>query len=206
MSNLPPLLGDGHGRYRVHLVGNSGSGKSTTGIALAAILGVPYISMDELFWRPGWVKSSPDEFQTSLRHALEQGAERGWVVDGNYLTSGGLAEEATTDIIWLDPPLYVYFPRIVVRTFLRLFRLRASCSPGCDEHLSETFSTKGILWWCLSQHWKVRETNEARMKLTGVESGSDVANRKMRRFGGWGSEVKTWLKEVAEMIKAGKKD
>jgi hypothetical protein len=25
MSNLPPLLGDGHGRYRVHLVGNSGA-------------------------------------------------------------------------------------------------------------------------------------------------------------------------------------
>ncbi|KAF9476790.1 hypothetical protein BDN70DRAFT_881982 [Pholiota conissans] len=205
MSSLPPLLGDGHGRYRVQILGNSGSGKSTTGRALAELLGLPYISMDRLYWNPGWAQSSREEFEAKLRHALAQDP-RGWVVDGNYASSGGIfVGEATTDIIWLDPPLYVYFPRIAWRTLLRLLRLGPSCSPGCDERFTEVFFSKdSILWWCLSQHWIVRRRNEERMKLIGLNSGSDVSNRRMRRFGGWGSDVKAWLNDVAAMVSAKK--
>lgn len=33
----------------------------------------------------------------------------------------------------LDPPLLLYFPPLVIRTFLRLFRLRPPCAPGFEE-------------------------------------------------------------------------
>ncbi|KAF9471051.1 hypothetical protein BDN70DRAFT_916084 [Pholiota conissans] len=195
MSSLPPLLGDGHGRYRVQILGNS------------EILGLPYISMDKLKWNPGWVKNSREEFEAKLRHAFAQDP-RGWVVDGNYARRGeNFVGEATTDIIWLDPPLYVYFHRIAWRTLLRLLRLSPPCSPGCEESFTEVFFSKeSILWWCLSNHWIVRQRNKERMKLIGLECGSDVSNRRMRRFGGWGSDVKAWLSDVAAMVSAKKSD
>jgi hypothetical protein len=109
--------------------------------------------MDELFWRPGWVKSSPDEFQTSLRHALEQGAERGWVVDGNYLTSGGLAEEATTDIICQFFQLLTSMPAptIVVDDSRFHFSPRVGPASVClfsadrGPHLPAPFQAQGVM-------------------------------------------------------------
>ncbi|KAF8967541.1 hypothetical protein BDZ97DRAFT_1903390 [Flammula alnicola] len=202
---FPPLLGDGHGRYRVHIVGNSGRSQelSTTGAALAATLGVPFIPLDAIMWKPGWVKTSREEFSAKLRAALDED-ERGWVVDGNYDKRGGLVVlEESTDVIWLDPPLAVYFPRIMLRTLLGLLRLTPPCSPGCPERLTEVFfSKKSILWWCLTNHWALRQRNETRMQLIGLGVGSDVERRRMRRFGGWGTDIKEWLKDVAEMVQS----
>jgi len=131
----PALLGDGQGRYRVHIIGNSGESNSlvrvdrhstpfcaqvlvrqvqhhcfpkhpavrhvqtTTGIELAKILGVPYISLDRLFWQPGWEETPRDEFEDKIRAASDQ-CERGWVADGEYTRRGGLvAQELATDLI-----------------------------------------------------------------------------------------------------------
>lgn len=197
--------------------------QTTTGTALAALLGVPFIPMDTLLFDPGWVQTSGDEFRAKLRAALDADA-RGWVADGNYTkTGGGMAFDEATDIICqsvigvrcqtlthlvglslgLDPPLYVYFPRLLLRTFLRLFRLVPPCSPGCFESPTEVFfSHKSIIWWCLSNHWNTRRRNAERMELIGIEAGSDVAGRKMRRFGGWGTDVKEWLRDVAAMLRS----
>ncbi|TFK33253.1 hypothetical protein BDQ12DRAFT_707340 [Crucibulum laeve] len=197
----PPLLGDRQGRYRVQVVGNSGSGKSTTGLALAKLLGVPCISLDRLFWKPNWEQSTREEFQAKIRAALDE-AEGGWVVDGLYTKKGGLiVAEQATDIIWLDPPLLLYLPRIIVRTFLRLFRREPPCSPGCEESVKEIFFSKeSIIWWCLSQHWVVRRRSWARMQEIGLGIGSDVERRKMRRIGGWGSQLKQWFSQVAALV------
>ncbi|PPQ92755.1 hypothetical protein CVT25_003864 [Psilocybe cyanescens] len=209
MSNRPssPLIGDGHGRYRVHIVGNSGSGKSTAGQALARMLGVPYISLDKIMWQPGWIETPAEEFKARLRAELDQAPDKGWVVDGNYERRGGsMALEESTDIIWLDPPLLLYFPRIIWRTFLRLFRLREPCSPGCNERPTEVFFSKeSIIWWCLSQHWIVRHRNEERMRELGLHDGTTTSRRRMRRLGGWGAGLKKWLQEVEEMVRS-KKD
>ncbi|KIJ94882.1 hypothetical protein K443DRAFT_683397 [Laccaria amethystina LaAM-08-1] len=200
-ATYPALLGDEQGRYRVHIVGNSGSGKTTTGIELAKILGVPYISLNRLFWQPGWKETPRDEFEEKIRAALDQ-CERGWVVDGEYTRRGGLvAQELATDVIWLDPPLLLYFPRIFIRTVLRLFNIDGPCSPGCDETIQTVFFEKGsILWWCLSHHWANRRKNIARMAEIGLVEGTDVERRRMRRIGGWGSELREWISEVERLV------
>jgi len=200
-ATYPALLGDEQGRYRVHIVGNSGSGKTTTGIELAKILGVPYISLDRLFWQPGWKETPRDEFEEGIRAVLGQ-CERGWVVDGEYTRRGGLvAQELATDVIWLDPPLLLYFPRIFIRTVLRLFNIDGPCSPGCDETIQTVFFEKGsILWWCLSHHWANRRKNIARMAEIGLVEGTDVERRRMRRIGGWGSELREWISEVERLV------
>ncbi|KAF9552580.1 hypothetical protein CPC08DRAFT_754685 [Agrocybe pediades] len=201
--NVPPLIGDEHGVYRIQIVGNSGAGKSTTGIALSKMLGIPYISLDEIMFQPGWVQTSPEEFRAKLQSLLDQ-SPQGWIVDGNYDKRGGLlAFERSTDVIWLDPPLILYFPRLVLRTFLRLFRLAEPCSPGCFEKPSEVFFSKeSIIWWCLSQHCVNRRRNRARMQEVGIGVGRIVECQRMRRLGGWGSAVKKWLMDVEAMVKS----
>ncbi len=39
----------------------------------------------------------------------------------------------------LDPPFVLYFPRVFVRTILRLIGLGTPCSPGCNESFREVF-------------------------------------------------------------------
>ncbi|PPR07254.1 hypothetical protein CVT26_012512 [Gymnopilus dilepis] len=223
LQSFPPLLGDGHGRYRVLIVGNSGKGWGrqvldlttddpmlhelslpTTGIALARILNVPYISMDSIMWQPGWVHTPPEQFQARLRQAMDQEPDRGWVADGDYESrSASLAFHDSTDIVWLDPPLALYLPRLIWRTFLRLLGLREPCSPGCPERVSEAFFSKdSIIWWCISHHWSSREKYRRKMEELGLGIGTNVNGRKMRRLGGWGQHLRNWLTDVEDMVRS----
>ncbi|KAJ7922676.1 hypothetical protein B0H13DRAFT_2655553 [Mycena leptocephala] len=197
----PPLVGDVHGNYRVHIVGNSGVGKSTVGKQLAEVLGVPFIPLDTFFWKPGWKQSTNEEMRAKVDLALAN-APNGWVVDGNYTRRiGTIVEDNATDVIWLDPPLALYLSRLIWRTFLRLLRLRAPCSPGCPEMVSEVFFSKeSIVWWCITQHQPARDRERAKMALIGIGVGSDVDNLKMRRIGGWGAELRAWFDDVKRML------
>ncbi|KAJ7220803.1 hypothetical protein GGX14DRAFT_432118 [Mycena pura] len=131
-----------------------------------------------------------------VERALED-APHGWVVDGTW----SIIDDNSTDRIWLDPPLALYLPRLILRTLLRLLRLREPCSPGCREMLSEVFFSKdSIVWWCITHHRPVREGESARMAQIGLGVGSNVAGRKMRRIGGWGGELRAWLDDVKHML------
>ncbi|SJL09015.1 uncharacterized protein ARMOST_12391 [Armillaria ostoyae] len=200
----PPLIGDGRGLYKIHIFGNSGSGKarlSTLATHLSLILGIPHISLDRLFWEPNWKAASEDEFRAKIRAAMEQ-SPNGWIFDGDYQRRGGvIVQEEATDVIWLDPPLILYFPRIIIRTFLRLVGFLPPCSPGCPETFKEVFFSKNsILLWCLTQHGVNRQRGESRMKEIGIGVGTQLENRKMRRIGGWGSKLERWIKSVKDMI------
>ncbi|KAJ7444636.1 hypothetical protein B0H11DRAFT_2089042 [Mycena galericulata] len=186
----PPLIGDGHGNYRVHIVGNSGVGKSTVGRQLADLLGVPFIPLDTLFWNSGWRESTSEEMREKVVQALAN-APNGWVMDGNYTRRiGTIIEDRTTDVIWLDPPLLLYLPRLILRTFVRMFGLAPPCRPGCPEKVSRVFFSKeSIIWWCISNHSEI-----------GLGVGSNVDGQKMRRIGGWGEELRAWFRDLGNML------
>ncbi|KAJ7676720.1 hypothetical protein DFH06DRAFT_1279169 [Mycena polygramma] len=197
----PPLLGDAQGNYRVHVVGNSGKPSDTVGKQLADVLGVPFIGLDTLFWNPGWQESTNDEMRAKVQQALAN-APNGWVVDGNYTNKiGPIVADSATDVIWLDPPLMLYAPRLILRTFLRLCRFQEPCSPGCPEKLSKLFFSKdSIVWFCISRHWYARKREGAKMAQIGVGIGNDVGKQKMRRIGGWGGELRAWFVDVKLML------
>ena len=97
---------------------------------------------------------------------------------------------------------------MLLRTFLRLLRIEAPCSPGCPERLSEVFFSKdSILWWCLTHHRSNRERNQERMEEIGIGCGtvgedeSVSERRRMRRLGGWGEERRVWLESVKGLVK-----
>lgn len=99
-------------------------------------------------------------------------------------------------LVGLDPPFLLYFPRLIVRTFLRLFRRTDSCAPGCDESLANVFLSKGILWWAITHHRPVRSCEGNNLKKWGIDVGGN-----MRRIGGWGTELDAWKQAVSGMAK-----
>ncbi|KAH6908194.1 AAA domain-containing protein [Coprinopsis sp. MPI-PUGE-AT-0042] len=195
--DLAPLIGDSAGHVRILVVGNSGSGKSTTAAKLGRQLGIPFISLDHIHWEPGWKSTPNDAFKSKIEVALAE-AGPSWVVEGDYYERiGNIVLDKSTDVIWLDPPLLLYFPRLLLRTFLRLFGLQAPCSPGCDESFSEAFFSKdSIILWCLTHHRSEREKNTIRMREVGLNSGSDIEPSSHEEDRWLGRRIQAWMEEV----------
>ena len=61
---------------RVLVMGSSGSGKSTFARRLSAMTGIPTVSIDALFWKPGWIESGRDEFERRNPNRDESQASR----------------------------------------------------------------------------------------------------------------------------------
>ncbi|KAG2051722.1 hypothetical protein BDR06DRAFT_580269 [Suillus hirtellus] len=197
MMNIPSLLGDGKGNYRVHVVGNSGTGKSTVSTYIATKLNVPHISLDALFWGPGWTTPSDDEYKERIIGAMAQDP-RGWVIDGNHRgTVTTVITEHATDVIWLDPPLWLYLPRILWRTLLRLLNIIPSCAEGCEETWGDVLSTNGIIWYCISQHGYRKQQYDEMLARTSIAKGG-----KMRRLNEWDGDLTIWKAGFEEMLRA----
>lgn len=88
--------------------------------------------------------------------------------------------------VGLDPPFWLYFPRLIWRTLLRLLGLNESCSQGCKESLKDVFTwgEKSIIWWC----W----TNHARLKKRCEDQMSESNDGKWIRLTGLGESVKAF--------------
>ncbi len=98
----------------------------------------------------------------------------------------------------LDPPLVLYFPRVILRTFRRMLKLDPPCSPGCEETIRGVFfSRESILWWCLTNHRFARKRERERLRTQGIHVGGTY-----RRIGGWGGELEAWKKSVRDMVAA----
>ena len=69
--------------------GVTGSGKSTMAARISAVTGVPWHSVDDLTWEPGWVPVPADEQRRRIATICEGDS---WILDSGYST-------------WIDVPL-----------------------------------------------------------------------------------------------------
>ncbi|KAG8716435.1 hypothetical protein FRC09_015743 [Ceratobasidium sp. 395] len=93
------LLGDSHGHYKIAIVGNSGTGKTTLGAEISSLLNIPHLPLDTILWKPGWVMTSNDEFKVRVQAFMDEHPD-GWIVDGNSLSHiGTMAIDAATDVL-----------------------------------------------------------------------------------------------------------
>src|SRR5713226_1656501 len=65
---------------RVVIMGRGASGKSTLAVRLGEILGLPVIELDKLFWQPGLVPTSRDQWAVVQQKLVR---EEGWIMDGD---------------------------------------------------------------------------------------------------------------------------
>ena len=123
---------------RVLVMGSSGSGKSTFARALANLTGLPFVSLDALYWQPGWQPSEPEPFGQRVAEAANTPS---WVMDGNYMSHGGgdLRRKRADTVIWFDLPRYVCMTGITTRIVRTYGKVRPEMAPGCPERIDLEF-------------------------------------------------------------------
>jgi adenylate kinase family enzyme len=122
---------------RVLVMGSSGSGKSTFARRLSGITGLPVVSIDALFWKPGWVESDRAEFRQRLAEATRQPR---WIMDGNYTSAAGeLRRDVSDTVIWFDLPRATCMWGILSRIAKSYGQVRPEMAPGCPEKVDLEF-------------------------------------------------------------------
>jgi hypothetical protein len=124
---------------------------------VAARTGASYVELDDLYWQEGWQPRPTDVFVARVGAALE--AER-WVVDGQYPAAVEHFAADADCVVWVDPPLRVYWPRLLRRTLRRWVRRERLWG-----HTRETFwsvvGPRSILWYALRVRPGDRAANAA---------------------------------------------
>src|SRR5262249_17113576 len=122
---------------RILVMGSSGSGKSTFARRLSAITGIPVVSIDALFWKPGWVESDRAEFRERLAEVTRQPR---WIMDGNYTAAEGeLRREVSDTVIGFALPRSTCMLGILTRIAKSYGQVRPEMAPGCPEKIDFEF-------------------------------------------------------------------
>ena len=121
---------------RIAIVGCSGGGKSTLARALGAKLRLPVVHLDNLFWKPGWVESSLEDFRPRVEVAA---AAECWIIEGNFTSASALRFARADTIIWIELPIGLCLWRAFSRMLFNFGQARADLSPGCPERFDLAF-------------------------------------------------------------------
>lgn len=129
---------------RIVVYGVTGSGKSTLAARIGARLGLPYHSVDDLTWEPGWVEV-PTEVQRERIAAIC--ATDDWVLDSAYMKWADIPLARADLIVGLDLPRWRSLGRLARRTASRMVRRTEICN-GNTEQFRHLFSAQDniILW------------------------------------------------------------
>ncbi len=142
---------------RVNVLGTSGSGKSTFAKRIAENMGVPYVEMDALFWKPNWRETSDTEFILKIEDSI---SGDGWVLDGNYTRTIPTKWKRVQMVVYLDLPFWTVAYRLIKRSLVRTLTHQELWS-GCRETIWKTFlSRDSVLLWAL----KMFQTNRERFE------------------------------------------
>jgi len=96
----------------------------------------------------------------------------------------------------LDPPLWLYLPRLLWRTLLRLLNVVPTCAEGCTETWGDVLSKEGIVWFCISNHGRCKRRYGEILARTSVEMGGN-----MRRLNEWNGDLAAWKAGLEEMLR-----
>ncbi len=134
---------------RIHVIGTSGSGKTTVARRIAAAHGIPHVELDALHWEPAWREAPLDVFRTRVVDALSPAA---WVVDGNYSKVRDLVHARIDTLVWLDLPFALVMLRVTLRTLRRALNREVLWSGNRESFRQSFLSRESVILWSL-QTW-----------------------------------------------------
>jgi hypothetical protein len=97
---------------KIAVVGCSGAGKTTLAKTLAALLNLPFVACDPIFWEPGWTPVEDPIVRLRLSEALSSGA---WVIDGAFGETRHIVWSKADTVIWLDYAFALVLHRVCYR-------------------------------------------------------------------------------------------
>lgn len=134
-----PLLG----ASRVLVYGVTGSGKTTAAARISGATGLPWHSVDDLTWEPGWVAVAEEE---QRRRVSAICAEDRWILDTAYGTWLDVPLARAQLVVALDYPRWLSLLRLTRRTVQRNLDKAPVCN-GNVETWRNTFSRDSIVCW-----------------------------------------------------------
>ncbi|MCY4129405.1 MAG: adenylate kinase [Gammaproteobacteria bacterium] len=139
---------------RIHVIGNSASGKSTLARRLALTLNANFVELDALNWLPNWVglnETDPDELLRRFKNAT-QGDK--FVVAGSYTRFAKQSFWPRLDtVIWLDLPVRVLIWRVIRRSWHRWRSKELLWGTNVERfwpHLALWRGEDSLIYWILS--------------------------------------------------------
>ena len=121
---------------RILIIGCPGSGKSTLARALGEKLELPVVHLDRLWWKPGWVNVSREEFDARLDRAM---AMEEWIIDGNYSRTIQPRLAKCDTVIYLDFSRWLCLWGMCQRVFGNYGKVRPDMTEGCPERFDWEF-------------------------------------------------------------------
>lgn len=182
---------------RIHVWGNSCSGKSTVAAKIGEALSLPVVELDALNWEADWVavsQTDPNEFVSRIRHAC---AGDKWVVAGSY--SSYSPEHIWPDvqsIVWLDLPRWLLLIRVIRRSWMRARTGELLWGKVQERFLPQLMiwrREESLLWWIWTQHARKRQ------QLMAYTHDPQFAHIQFVRFTS-SKEVDTWLATVRNKL------
>jgi adenylate kinase family enzyme len=131
------------GARRILFHGVTGSGKTTAAMRVAKATGIPWTSVDDLTWEPGWVPV-PEEEQR--RRIAEVCARETWLLDSAYGAWLDIPLESVDLVVALDYPRWFSLQRLVRRTVTRALARTRICN-GNTESWASMLGDDSIIRW-----------------------------------------------------------
>lgn len=128
---------------RILIYGVTGSGKTTMARRLSALTGLPWHSVDDLTWEPGWVQVPEAE---QRRRVADICREPEWILDTAYEAWLDEALSRAELIVGLDYPRWFSLQRLLRRTAARLLDRRLVCNRN-RETLRQVVGADSIVVW-----------------------------------------------------------
>ena len=160
---------------RILIIGCGGAGKSTLARQLGEKLGLPVIHLDKRWWKPGWVESTPEEFDEKLAAELEKPR---WIMDGNFNRTMPQRLSKCDTVIYLDFSRFACLMGVLKRVLTTHGKVRPDMGEGCPERFDVDF-----LKWIWYYNPNNREKNYRLLnEAEGIETIVLKNRRMVKRF------------------------
>ena len=136
---------------RVIIIGCGGAGKSTLAQKMGQKTGLPVVHLDKLFWKPGWVESTPEEIDGKIRQELDKPQ---WIMDGNFNRTLPMRVARADTVIYLDFSRMACLLGVLKRVLTTYGKVRPDMGEGCPERIDFEF-----LKWVWNYNKNKRENN-----------------------------------------------
>ncbi len=171
---------------RVHVIGTTGSGKTTLARRLARKLDIPHVELDALHWGPDWTPAPRDLFRERTTQAL--GGEA-WTTDGNYSKVRDIVWRRADTVVWLNYALLLVLWRVTWRTLRRTLTRQELWSGNRESVREAFFDRESIILYSLRSHRRRQQQYPALFQAPEYGHLRIVILRSPR-------EAKRWLEEV----------
>ena len=158
---------------RIVIIGCGGAGKSTLARQLGEKLNIPVIHLDKLFWNPGWVEKSKEEFDALHEQEL---AKEKWIMDGNFNRTMPERIARCDTVIYLDFSRIACLFGVLKRVLTTYGKVRPDMGEGCPERIDFEF-----LKWVWNYNKNKRERNYKLLNEAQHAETIVLKNRRMVR-------------------------